>query len=468
MRPLVAIVFTAVLLSACHVSNRLYNPADPKLLSPDSPDRLPKSIVRVEQNGRRIDRPDPDCDPARHVCVAFVEFDEQGELWDRQQPDAALQLIGRAKSVSKSPIVVTFTHGWKNNADDRDNNENHNLVGFEAVLDYLKRRPEYANYPVVGIYIGWRGELVPDYWPIRHQLSYFDREGAAIRIPGASMTSFLMRVMIETHSEAPGAHLILVGHSFGALVLERTLTQAMTDYVLRQTTGSTDGANRARADLVIFVNSAASASEGKQMLNLLKDQVTYDSKQSAQVDAFGRTPARPLFLSISSLGDAATRFAVPLGHGLSFLNFKQKGSWRNYGAQGDPPLVTAQSAYYLSTMAHMEALQSHLIVDVSDPADVRRCATDQVSGFPKYFGPAFATTTAHTYRICEKQGRWNDTPYWAMQMPATVVPDHSGIFNVNFLRLLQTFFLDVNEMADPGLRPVVQPRAASAPKAGER
>jgi hypothetical protein len=280
------------------------------------------------------------------------------------------------------------------------------------------------------------------------------------------MTSLLTQIMINTHRDAPGAHLILVGHSFGALALERALTQSMTDYIVRQTMPQVDGANGARADLVIYVNSAAAASEAKQMLNLLKDsQLDFLSGQSAASDRFRRSPTRPMFLSISSLGDMATRFALPIGHGLSFLNFKAKGSWRDYDRElASPPEVRGQSAYYLSTTAHMEALQSHVIVSVDDAGnasreDVPRCAVDPITKSPLYFGPSFKTTTAQHYRICEKRNRWNDTPYWAMQMPATIVPDHSGIFNVNFLALLQTFFLDSNEMADPSRRPVLRRRA---------
>jgi alpha/beta hydrolase family protein len=406
MRPFVAMVLTAALVSACHVSNRLYNPADPKLVEQSSPPErtverpVAKSIVRVEETSRgrsrRIDRPDPGCQPAagEPVCMAFVEFDEQGEFWDRRQPEEALELVTRAKSVSHSPIVVTFTHGWKNNADDRDNDENHNVVGFEGVLEFLRMR--FANYPVVGVYLGWRGELVPESWPIGHQLSLFNREATAIRIPGVSMTSFLIRLMMDVHSdETPGAHLILVGHSFGALILERALTQAMTDYVLRQTP-ATEMANRARADLIVFVNSAAAASEAKQMLNFLKDQVSHDSTQSSQDDPLQRTAARPLFLSISSLGDIATRFGLPVGHALPFLGLKQKGSWRDYAeSQAAPPAVTAQSAFYLSTTAHMEALQSHVIIDPASPTDVARCATDE-QGSPKYFSVTpIVTTTGH-------------------------------------------------------------------------
>jgi hypothetical protein len=90
--------------------------------------------------------------------------------------------------------------------------------------------------------------------------------------------------------------------------------------------------------------------------------------------------------------------------------------------------------------------------------EAARCAIDPASGEPKYFGPAFATTTAHRYRICEKRDRWNDTPYWAMQMPAIIVPDRSGIFNINFLNLLETFALDPGEIAVPGYRPTLKLR----------
>jgi hypothetical protein len=463
VRPIAAIALAGLTLSACHVSNRLYNPADPDLLkklhpaeiTAKSPD-TPKSIVRVEQNDKRIDRSDPDCRPVAGgpVCMAFVEFDEQGEFWDRQQPERALDLVALANG--RSPIVVTFTHGWKNNADDRNDHENHNVIGFEGVLDNL--RAQYPTHPVIGIYLGWRGDLVPEFWPVRQQFSYFNREGTAIRIPGASLTSFLIRLMTNTHQkEAQGAHLIIVGHSFGALVMERALSQAMTDYVLRQTKGADCEANQVRADLVVFVNSAASANEGKQMLNLLKDRVMYDANGPCGAAVSG--PSYPLFLSISSLGDAATRFAVPIGHGLSFLNFKLKGSWRDYDpSQAQPPSVTAQSAYYMSTTAHMEALQSHVIVDPANLSEVQRCARAP-DGSVRYFGAAFSTTTGHTYRICERAGRWNDTPYWAMQMPATVVPDHSGIFNLNFLTLLKTFFLTPEQMDNPRLRPSLRPMA---------
>ena len=552
MKPAVLVLSTFLLTSCFHVKNQLYNPASTK------PPKPPASVVRVFADH---DKPDPDCDPAdpgHNACLAFLEFDEMGEMWDPAQLEKAIGLIEKAKQVSTHPIIVTFTHGWKNNARDEPGHVTGNVFGFEGILDYLEnptdqnRRPthRFADSPVVGIYVAWRGDLVSKYWPVRRQLSYFNREGAAIRIPGASLTGALTRIMMVTHSGPPGARVIMVGHSFGGLVMERALTQAMADFVLRGGTASPDvaaarmglsplditpeiktafslsesrgvfvagiepgsvaaqagielgdvilqvgpdrtdsskhlktilaqarvgdklpvaasrkglgrtmtlevtqGPDGAWADLVVFVNSAAAASEGKQMLDLLKNKgleysVTPEAKRlEAAETGRERTRERPLFLSISSLGDIATRFGLFIGHGPSAVNRSFKGSWRTYD-KPEPKEVPSQRSYYLSTTAHMPVLQSHLIVE-DNPGGRAQCG-------PMFSDQPVTITTGQRYVICEKPERWNETPYWAMQMPATIVPDHGGIFNQNFLALLLQFLPTEAEMLNPNRMPALR------------
>jgi hypothetical protein len=435
MNCILLVTFSSLLLSSCHVKNQLYN-------------RTPKSIISVphSEDGK-------DCDLKTTACLAFIEFDDMGEFWERDkspgeplQLTAALDLMRRAKKAdTQAPIIVTFTHGWKNNA----GLQNANVAGFEGVLQYI--RDKYKR-PVVGIYIGWRGDLISKYWPISRQLTYFNREGAAIRIPGASMTEAFTRIMIEAHHNSPGTQLIMVGHSFGGLVLERALTQAVTAYVIRGTgTGTVNRQHDAEesriwADLVVFVNSAAAASEGKQLLNFLKERAaSYTSKIYGAADEYKRTQERPLLVSISSIGDSATRFLLPIGHGPSYINRALNGSWRTY-APADPPEVTSQSSYYLSTTAHMPVLQSHVIVEIKKGGPVSDCPAPYATPFP--------VTTGQTYQVCEKPKRWNDTPYWAMEMPTTIVPDHNGIFNENFIALLTQFLPSKEEMDDERLRPI--------------
>jgi hypothetical protein len=169
------------------------------------------------------------------------------------------------------------------------------------------------------------------------------------------------------------------------------------------------------------------------------------STAAAQAEAAStkRTRQRPLFLSISSVGDIATRFGLFVGHGPTAIDRQLKGSWRTYD-HPDIPTVTSQQTYFLSTTAHMQVLQSHLIVE-NNPQALKQCG-------PLYSPTPVVLTTGQQYVICEKPDRWNDTPYWAMEMPATIVPDHSGIFNLNFMALLDKFLPTAEEMRNPAAR----------------
>ena len=455
------VALAALSLAGCfHVKNQLYNAATPAADTRAKPGQ-PKGNKSVVSVSAITDTVDADCDPYKTACMAFLEFDEMGEMWDPLQLDKTLKLIDKAKQ-HPHPIIVTFTHGWKNNAlDDRPKHVNGNVYGFEGVLDFLKdatkNRGRFGDSPVVGIYIGWRGNLVSEYSPVRQQFSYFNREGAAIRIPGASLTSALTKIMQEAHSPMPNPGdtppvLVMTGHSFGGLVMERALTQAMTDYVLRG--GVKD--DGPWPDLVVFVNSAAAASEGKQMLNLLKSrQAQYRvsapaARAEARVGGLNRTDDRPLLLSISSLGDSATRFGLVIGHGPSAINRQLQGSWRTY-TQPEPPNVPSQQSFYLSTTAHFDAVQSHVIVEY--PPQPGQCGRIFGTPVPITVGGNPATAAVKQYVICEKPNRWNDTPYWAMEMPVTIVPDHSGIFNINFVKLLLEFLPSNEEMTNSGNRP---------------
>ncbi|MEL6397214.1 MAG: hypothetical protein AAFQ71_14610 [Planctomycetota bacterium] len=82
------------LFSGC-VSNRLYNPSREQYLvsvSPPSEDTV-------------------------GVDLAIIEFDEFGMLWTPEQLEAAVSLISERNAASdRGVIVVTYTHGWMNNA----------------------------------------------------------------------------------------------------------------------------------------------------------------------------------------------------------------------------------------------------------------------------------------------------------------------------------------------------------------
>lgn len=486
-------------LAGCHV--------------PLQPYRLQHSVVEVPTpiNGpsdtASANLPEKDCGKDDSpVCLTFIEVDDMGELFDKVEIDNALRTIRKANDLASSqqgadPIVITFVHGWKNNASET----NDNVRGFKAALQEVYRRTQPRR--VIGVYIGWRGDLVRSYFPVARQFSYFNREATAIRVPGATLSSALTQIATRTH-ENRNALAIYIGHSFGGLLLERTLSEATASQIAEasiyaQEVGeSTDPqvkadkriaarlAVDARADLVIFINPAGAATEAKQMLDFLTyNRYIYRPLSNASSESDSPAPAqtgseldRPLFVSITSTADLATKVALPIGHSFPLLGFKSNGSFRNLGQAPnqkydlscfDPHRehsswelrtkeegAQAQSSYYMSTAPHMQVLQSHVMlkavganqmrvsstgetIQIQDPNAIASCNRDLFNKQNLNIVSTFRLRdTQACFAVQERPNRCNGTPYWLMEIDPDVVPDHGTIFTGRLISfLIDTFFM---------------------------
>ena len=368
-----------------------------------------------------------------HYTLSFVEFDDMGELWDPGELKKTIQTIRDARN--QAPLVVLFVHGWKNNASDKSGN----VSGFRCELGSIAAR---YHRNVIGIYFGWRGDITSVQF--FKNFTFRNRMNAATRIPGAHMTDAIVSIMRETKENDRGgdATLILVGHSFGGLVLERAVTQALVERIEQPattgTSAATDG-SRFPADLVVFLNEAGPALQAKQLLDILYRRGAEFSTEGGQHD--------PLLLSLTSKGDTATHLAFPAGQALSLY----KVSLRKYLATGsDKPApdefgIADQRTYYLHTAANTDALQSHVIGLSDDPAVEAAVAEGK---------PVYATADpggGRKFLIVPKADAKNTTPYWIMQMPVEFVPDHSTIFRPEFEALLIAF---LDRRPDMMLRPL--------------
>lgn len=475
------------------------------------PYRLQQPAIAVSPQGQNDPsiasaKTDQDCVAAgAPICLAFVEIDDMGELWDKGELDTALSVIRRANDAAHGdPIVLTFVHGWKNNAAP----DNANVAGFKVAL-----RDIYGalggKRPVIGIYIGWRGNLIRPMWPVAQEFSYYNREAAATRIPDASLSSALTQIAMRTH-ENPRALAIFIGHSFGGLLLERAISEATASEIAQSTiyareaaqmaAGSAAAAEKqrlaaaatdARADLVIFINPAGAASEAKPMLDfLVNNSYRYqpyaaEGWPSQDTEASGGNAAdRPLFVSLTSTGDLATKVAVPIGHALPWLRFKLAGSFRDLGAGPagyalscfDPHEphphwemktkaegAVPQSSFYMNTAPHMQILQSHQMlktisatqmqvastgekITIHNPQAIAQCNRDLFNAEHLNIVSTFRLAdTQACFAIQERPRRCNGTPYWMMEIDPDVVPDHSTIFTQRFIQfLIDTFFIRAN------------------------
>jgi hypothetical protein len=139
---------------------------------------------------------------AAQYDLAYLEFDDMGELWTIGDPGdfksstsqlaQTLRLIEKRKE-SADIVVITFIHGWHNNASKYDENRHDkNLAGFKNILDQLATKDPQHAY--IGILVAWRGEAIKK----DPFVTYWNRRDAANQVRRLSLTEAIFRLMFAT------------------------------------------------------------------------------------------------------------------------------------------------------------------------------------------------------------------------------------------------------------------------------
>src|SRR4030095_14125409 len=101
---------------------------------------------------------------------------------------------------------------------------------------------------MVGVYVAWRSNVfeheakLPEWvTALSLDLSFWNRKRVAAQVAGISCTEAILSLAAQTRLDDPPGDLaseskvILVGHSFGGLILERAVAQAMLGGLLANT-----------------------------------------------------------------------------------------------------------------------------------------------------------------------------------------------------------------------------------------
>ncbi len=360
--------------------------------------------------------------------MAYVEFDDQGELWAPAQLYRALEAIREATTSEDGAIVLLFIHGWNHNAAEGDPH----VLGFQSILEQVaaEERSQSANpRPVLGVYLGWRGKNVR--LPLMLPFSFFNRRGGAERVAGTAATEVIYRVATAT-KENPASKVVLLGHSFGGRILELSVTQAMVGSVL----AAGDGDRLFPADAVILLNPASQAILAKGFIETLEREKI----RLYRHDSRGRRYERPLIVSVTSEADRATRWLFPLGLGVKGLSKK----FRTYGGDSCTP-VGRQKTFYRRTAGHSSVMLSHTV----SVADTDQMAPEQSAALEGGFGNVSASYDPvsqealfsfagdrQTFHIARRPRALNDSPYWIIRVPEELIASHNDVFGVNTVRLV--------------------------------
>jgi len=330
-----------------------------------------------------IPTPSPDCEShalqqlptanGNHYLLGFIEFDDQGQLWDRRQmTDVVGKLAGEAGT--KELLMVVFVHGWKHSAAPGDEN----IETFRKVLGQLSEAESQiakltgtSPRAVAGVYLGWRGGSVTV--PLLKELTFWERKNTAQKVGHGGVTEVLSRLELikqDKESTEPGhsrTRLVVVGHSFGGAVVSTSLAQILESRFV-QTVGPAGVQSDVAgfADLVVLINPAFEAMQFTPLSDMAAERGTYFASQL------------PVVLELTSEADYATRYAFPAGRWLStrFEKTRDRTRWNAVTRQQE---TIDESDANVAAVGHFKPYRTHSLYPLSDqePAQLKELSANE-------------------------------------------------------------------------------------------
>ena len=247
---------------------------------------------------------EPRYDPSGSVRV--IRLTDDGLFANRCELTDVIYAI---RNPPKPVLVVWYAHGWKHNAEPRDDD----LKAFKDLVTELnEQQPLKQRRHVVGVYIGWDGGVGPR-GPLQNA-SFYNRKQAADRISQSAVLTKVVAMAKYARKQrgTPEDMAIMIGHSFGARILHSATCQVLIDQVERRHPGEQKSAYdviSGPADLILLLNPAFEASMFTAIDSIRREGKAWERFAPSQ---------QPLLLAITTENDWATRWAFPLARVLSF------------------------------------------------------------------------------------------------------------------------------------------------------
>lgn len=288
--------------------------------------------------------------------LGFVEFDDQGLLFDRRQMQAVVDRLNE-EAGRQDLLMVVFMHGWKHSAELGDGN----IETFRKVLSSLseaEHRLGIVNQEpprqVVGVYFGWRGHSLTV--PGLDNLTFWERKNTAHKVGYVGVSEALNRlekIKLDKDSTVEGGsrtRLVVVGHSFGGAAMYAALAQLLESRLVH-TVGPAGMAGDARGfgNLVVLINPAFEALLFAPLSDMSTERGTYFPSQL------------PVLAVLTSEADDATRIAFPLGRRLSTFFEKERDDNKRWNAVTKTEEKIDEEDANVTAVGHFEPYRTHFL-----------------------------------------------------------------------------------------------------------
>lgn len=291
--------------------------------------------------------------------LGFIEFDDQGQLWDRDRQKN--HVIGTISKISESQdlLMVVFVHGWKHSAAPDDGNINtfrdvlSDLTDAEAAMSKLKGVQARA---VFGVYLGWRGESIAI--PLVDNVTFWDRKNTAHKVGNGGVTEVLSELerirdkQPDRGRDGNRTKLAVIGHSFGGAVVFSALSQIMENRLVASKHGLQENRIKGFGDMVVLINPAFEATRYTPLADMSTEVKTYDGQQL------------PILAILTSEADWATKYAFKIGRYLS-TGFEANRVMTRYNPTTDLSEQVNQKQASVTAVGHFANYQTHTLKPIS-------------------------------------------------------------------------------------------------------
>ncbi len=368
--------------------------------------------------------------PKGDYDLAFIEFGEQGSYQDATQLQNAVDLIKR----TSRPLVITYVHGWHHGAQSTDVEK---FSGWLAEISKSKLIRDAGLHPI-GVYLGWRGEITS--MPVVRQFTFYSRKAAAERLASNfdcyDAIAAVSQAARESHG-ASGQYTVLIGHSFGGLVVERAVAHAIN----AEMHGHVAADRSLPADLILMVNPASDSILTRQMIAALYSRHTENS--------------RPFLVSLTSTADAATGTAFPVSTSLAATT----KVFNDVVVPGEDGREN-ERRFYTATPGHNRFLINHETVKLEKTLQARDGLNALQTNLSHNLSGEVFTTDGAPGRLdlwqLKRVGNV-DVPYWDVKVDPAIIKNHGDIWNPKAQAMMAAVFRMTNPLINR-LAPI-KPRA---------
>ena len=397
--------------------------------------------------------------------LAFVEFDDQGRFWSREQVallESTLAAENRRPDAS-GLVVVVFAHGWRHVPDVCDGN----VVCFRTLLAQAQADSAVmagvagGGLPpkrLVAVYVGWRG-LSARVQPFE-DLSFWARKRVSHRIADGDFVELLTRTELfvrRANADDPDrARLIVIGHSLGGTMVHAALSNILKTRVLealdrQDRPDPRESVIRGFGDLVLLINPAFEASLYAPLHELAGRFRSFSPLQT------------PVLITVASETDGPNGFWFPLGRRIESL-FERTGDrsprreivtavgnyaefWTHRLTAAAPPPGNRPASDAFGATSPRCACE--LPLEPIDRAEAASLVTLLKGSGSLEPAPGGAAAPYGRARLAGLKSMAPRSPFWLVRASDEVVHGHNGIFTSFLLDFVRRVIIESNAQHHP-------------------